>query len=293
MQEIADAGTLRAEMFNARCSGARIGLVPTMGYLHAGHLRLIEEARSAEDVVVVSIFVNPTQFGPTEDLDRYPRDPEHDRPLAAAAGVDILFVPDDSTMYPDGPGHQEMWIDPGTLAAHLDGQHRPHHFRGVATVVAKLFNLVQPHRAYFGQKDGQQAVIIDRMTRDLAFPTSVILVPTVREADGLALSSRNVYLSEAQRRQAPSLSHALGVAQAMIRDGQLESEDIERAMKRSIETEAPLARVEFVTVADAHTLAPLARIDRDALIALAVFFGETRLIDNLMVRWVGDVPRFS
>jgi pantoate--beta-alanine ligase len=269
MQEIADARTLRVEMLKARCSGKSIGLVPTMGYLHAGHVRLVSEARAANDVVVVSIFVNPTQFGPSEDLDRYPRDLERDRAIAREADVDVLFVPDVDTMYPDGPGNQEIWVEPGKLAAHVDGASRPQHFRGVATVVAKLFNLVQPHRAYFGQKDGQQAF------------------------DGLAVSSRNVYLSSEERRQAPALSHALAIARAMILDGQRESGLIEDAMKRAIEAEAPLARIEFIAVADAGMLAPSSRVDRDALIVLAVFFGATRLIDNIVVRFVDGAARFT
>jgi pantoate--beta-alanine ligase len=293
MQEIADARTLRVEMLKARCSGKSIGLVPTMGYLHAGHVRLVSEARAANDVVVVSIFVNPTQFGPSEDLDRYPRDLERDRAIAREADVDVLFVPDVDTMYPDGPGNQEIWVEPGKLAAHVDGASRPQHFRGVATVVAKLFNLVQPHRAYFGQKDGQQAFIVDRMTRDLAYDTSVVIVPTVREVDGLAVSSRNVYLSSEERRQAPALSHALAIARAMILDGQRESGLIEDAMKRAIEAEAPLARIEFIAVADAGMLAPFSRVDRDAVIVLAVFFGATRLIDNIVVRFVDGAARFT
>jgi pantoate--beta-alanine ligase len=286
MQEIADTSTVRAEMLKARCSGKSIGLVPTMGYLHGGHERLISEARAVDDLVVVSIFVNPTQFGPSEDLDRYPRDIERDRAVARELGVDVLFVPDVETMYPDGPGSQEIWLEPGELAAHLDGASRPGHFRGVATVVAKLFNLVQPQRAYFGQKDGQQAFIVDRMTRELAYDTSIVIVPTVREADGLAMSSRNVYLSNEERKQAPALSHALAAARDMILDGQREFGQIEQAMRRTIELEAPLARIDFIALADTGTLARMTRVDHDALIALAVYFGATRLIDNIVVRFI-------
>jgi pantoate--beta-alanine ligase len=293
MQEIADVRTIRAEMLKARCSGKSIGLVPTMGYLHGGHERLISVARAANDLVVVTIFVNPTQFGPSEDLERYPRDMARDRLIAGEAGVDVLFVPDVDTMYPDGPGNQEVWVEPGSLAAHLDGASRPGHFRGVATVVAKLFNLIQPHRAYFGQKDGQQAFIVDRMTRELAFDTSIVMVPTVREADGLAMSSRNVYLSSEERKQAPAISHALAVARAMILDGRREFEPIEQAMRRSIALQAPLARIDFIAVADTTTLAPVSRIDHDALVALAVYFSATRLIDNIVVRFIDGVAQIT
>jgi pantoate--beta-alanine ligase len=293
MQEIADVRTIRAEMLKARCSGKSIGLVPTMGYLHGGHERLISVARAANDLVVVTIFVNPTQFGPSEDLERYPRDMARDRLIAGEAGVDVLFVPDVDTMYPDGPGNQEVWVEPGSLAAHLDGASRPGHFRGVATVVAKLFNSIQPHRAYFGQKDGQQAFIVDRMTRELAFDTSIVMVPTVREADGLAMSSRNVYLSSEERKQAPAISHALAVARAMILDGRREFEPIEQAMRRSIALQAPLARIDFIAVADTTTLAPVSRIDHDALVALAVYFSATRLIDNIVVRFIDGVAQIT
>jgi pantoate--beta-alanine ligase len=293
MQEIADAWTLRAEMLKARCAGKSIGLVPTMGYLHGGHAQLMSEARAVNDLVVVSIFVNPTQFGPAEDLDRYPRDLERDRAIARETGVDVLFVPDVETMYPAGPENQEIWVDPGKLAVYLDGASRPGHFQGVTTVVTKLFNLVQPNRAYFGQKDGQQAFIVQRMARDLAFETSVVIVPTVREPDGLALSSRNVYLSNEERKQAPALSHALSVARAMILEGRRESARLEAAMRRAIEAEAPLARIDFVTVADIATLTPISTVERDTLIALAVFFGSTRLIDNLIVRVLDGLPRFT
>jgi len=270
-----------------------LGFVPTMGYLHGGHERLISEARASDDLVVVSIFVNPTQFGPSEDLDRYPRDIGRDRAISREASVDLLFVPDVDTMYPDGPGSQKIWVEPGQLAVHLDGASRPGHFRGVATVVAKLLNLIQPHRAYFGQKDGQQAFIVDRMTRDLAFDTSIVIVPTVREADGLAMSSRNVYLSVEEREQAPAISHALAVARAVILDGQRDFEPIEQAMRRTIELEAPLARIDFIAAADTDTVAPVSRIDHDALIAVAVYFGGTRLIDNIVVRYVEGVAQVT
>lgn len=202
MDEVTDAASLRARLASARSAGGSIGLVPTMGYLHAGHMRLISRARADNDVLVVSLFVNPTQFGPSEDLDRYPRDLGRDRALTKEAGVDVLFLPSMETMYPDGPSHQEVWVEPGSLATYLDGASRPSHFRGVATVVTKLFNLVQPQRSYFGQKDFQQALIVQRMARDLAFDTCIVIVPTVRDDDGLAVSSRNVFLSSHEREQA-------------------------------------------------------------------------------------------
>lgn len=293
MREIPDAQTIRSETLRARCAGKTIGLVPTMGYLHEGHLRLISEARAANDLVVVSIFVNPTQFGPSEDLDRYPRDLDRDRALIKLAGVDLLFVPDEATVYPRGPDHQEVWLDPGKLAATLDGASRPHHFRGVATVVAKLFVLMQPDRAYFGQKDGQQAFIVTALARDLAFDTAVVVVPTVREADGLALSSRNVYLSSEQRRQAPALYQALREARSMIAAGERNAVRIETAMLHVVKQTAPDARIDFITVADARSLAPMPRLDTDAFIALAAFFGSTRLIDNVVVRFVDGSPHFT
>jgi pantoate--beta-alanine ligase len=293
VQEIVAASTLRIEMQKARCSGRSIGLVPTMGYLHGGHVALIAEARAGNDLVVVSIFVNPTQFGPWEDLDRYPRDLQRDRSIARDAGVDVLFLPDLEVMYPDGPDGQHVWVDPGALALNLDGASRRGHFRGVATVVAKLFNLVQPDRAYFGQKDGQQAFIVHRMVQDLAFATTIEIVPTVREADGLAMSSRNIYLSDQERRQAPALRHALSVARELILSGQRESASIENSMQQVIAAEAPLAQIDFITVADAGTLAPTPTLHGDTLIALAVSFGATRLIDNMIVRFEHGVPNFS
>lgn len=294
MHRIEDAVSLRKLVRDARCSGRSVGLVPTMGYLHEGHLRLIDEARAGTDFVVMSLFVNPTQFGPQEDLDRYPRDLERDSSLAANRGVDILFSPATSTMYPDGSHGQEVWVDPGRLAHHLDGAARPGHFRGVATVVAKLFNLVQPDRAYFGQKDAQQAIILSRMARDLAYAVEVIVVPTVRAEDGLALSSRNVYLTAEERMQAPVLYRALREARSRIEAGQRDPRELERSIRECIAERAPLARVDFANVADLETLQPAEeQLSRDTLIALAVFFGSTRLIDNQIVRFVDGTPRFS
>jgi pantoate--beta-alanine ligase len=293
MEEIEDTPTLRAALMKARCAGHSIGLVPTMGYLHDGHMRLVSKARADNDVVVASIFVNPTQFGPTEDLQRYPRDLDRDRARARGAGVDVLFVPDVQTMYPDGPDHQEIWIEPGSLAAHLDGAGRPLHFRGVATVVTKLFNLVQPHRAYFGQKDGQQALIVQRLVRALAYDIAIVIVPTARDADNLALSSRNVYLSEEERKHATAIPRALALARALILAGQRDSREIVEGMQELIEREAPHARVDFIEIAATATISPVSTIDGDAMIALAVYFGGTRLIDNTIVRFVAGQPHFE
>jgi pantoate--beta-alanine ligase len=286
MDEVTSPHELRAYVREARCRVQSIGLVPTMGYLHEGHLALIRQARSENDVVIASIFVNPAQFGPAEDFGRYPRDIEHDRRLASQAGVDLLFVPEMETMYPGGVDAQRIWVEPGSLADHLCGASRPGHFRGVATVVAKLFAMIQPDRAYFGQKDAQQAVIITRLARDLAFSVEIRVLPTVRESDGLALSSRNVYLSPDERKQAVALHRALQSAQAAIEAGERDAQRLEAAMREDVARIAPLARIDYATVADLETLQPVkGAIERDVLIALAVFFGPTRLIDNAIVKF--------
>lgn len=294
MKETGSPAEVRKIVLQARCHGSSVGLVPTMGYLHAGHLRLAEEARRQNDLVVMSIFVNPTQFGPQEDFARYPRDLERDRALARQAGVNLLFVPDLDTLYPNGPEDQLVWVDPGPLAAHLCGASRPGHFRGVATIVTKLFNLVQPDRAYFGQKDAQQGMIVSRMARDLAFPIEIVLVPTVREPDGLALSSRNVYLSADARDQAVALSGALQQARVLIETGERDAQAIEQALHRYLGRHAPTGRIDYVMVADLTTLQPVrGALPRQALVALAVYFGSTRLIDNVIVRFVNGAPQFS
>jgi len=293
MREITTAGEIRTATAEARCAGRSIGLVPTMGSLHAGHLALAAAARGENDLAVMSLYVNPTQFGPNEDFERYPRDLGNDRRLAADAGVDILFAPAPEVMYPSGAAAQRVWVDPGSLAAHLCGASRPGHFRGVATVVAKLFHLVSPDRAYFGQKDGQQAAIIQRMTRDLAFPTEIRVLPTVRESDGLALSSRNVYLSPEERAQAPALSAALRWAGERVAHGDRDPRTLEAGMRALILERAPLARIDYVTVAEAESLQPASAPIGDALIALAAYLGTTRLIDNVMVRFDGGTLRVT
>jgi pantoate--beta-alanine ligase len=294
MREAKEVAALRDIVRRWRRENRAIGFVATMGYLHAGHLSLVEQARSENDRVVMSIFVNPTQFGPAEDFDRYPRDLKQDRRLGRQGGVDVLFTPTIETMYPGGAESQQVWVDPGPLAAHMCGASRPGHFRGVVTVVAKLFHMVQPDRAYFGQKDGQQALIITRLARDLSFPVDVRIVPTIREPDGLALSSRNVFLSPGERAQAVVLSRSLQLAREAMSAGEQDAPRLEAMMRAFITENAPLACIDYVTVADLDTLQPIDRdVVGDALVAVAAFFGSTRLIDNLMVRRFEDGLRFS
>lgn len=252
-----------------------VGLVPTMGALHAGHIALIERARAECASVVVSVFVNPTQFGPGEDFERYPRDLETDMRACREHGVDVVFAPDVPTMYP--PGHATT-VDPGPLAGVLEGAVRPGHFRGVATVVSILFGLVRPDRAYFGQKDGQQAVVVHHVVRDLAMPLDVVVVPTVREADGLALSSRNAYLSASERAGAPVLHRALRAAADEYRRGERSGARL-RARMAEVLREEPLGTPDYVSAADASTLEELEVLDRPALLSLAVRFPSARLID--------------
>jgi pantoate--beta-alanine ligase len=250
-----------------------------MGYLHAGHLSLVERAKAECGVVAVSIFVNPTQFAPSEDFTRYPRDIPRDLNLLREAGADLVFTPTPQEMYPEGfAAHVEV----GAVAKPLEGVSRPHHFAGVATVVAKLFNIVQPTRAYFGQKDAQQVVVIRRMARDLDFPLEVVAAPTIREADGLAMSSRNVYLSPEERREAPVLFRALSEAKRRFDGGERNAEALRRAM-REVLAGAPNAEVDYVSLADVETLEELREVGADALASLAVRFGRTRLIDNMLL----------
>lgn len=265
--------------------GLAWGFVPTMGYLHAGHLALVARARAENARTAVSIYVNPTQFAPTEDLSRYPRDLARDLTLLEEAGVDLVFTPSDAVMYP--PGFQ-TYVTVEGVTRPLEGAARPTHFRGVATVVAKLFHIVQPHRAYFGQKDAQQAVVIRQMAADLNFGLTVVVCPTVREADGLALSSRNVYLLPAERAAAPVLRRALLAAGAALAAGERQAEVLRAGLRTMISAES-LARLEYVSVAHPLTLAELATVGEDgALVSLAAFFGRTRLIDNLL--WPEPAP---
>jgi len=281
MKVVRTVSALRREVARARAQGARIGFVPTMGALHEGHLSLIRRARRETDYVVVSIFVNPTQFGPGEDYDRYPRTFADDRRAAAEAGTDLIFAPTVSEMYPEG---FSTYVEvTGGLTAGLCGRSRPGFFRGVATVVTKLFNQVQPDVAYFGQKDPQQAVVVKRMVRDLDLPVRIVVCPIVREPDGLALSSRNRYLSPEERRQATVLYQALRRAEELFAAGVRETARLKRSL-RAVIRKAPAARIDYVEVVDAETMEPLRVIDRPALVALAVFIGQTRLIDNTVLR---------
>jgi pantoate--beta-alanine ligase len=256
-----------------------VGLVPTMGYLHAGHISLAERAKKACASVVVSIFVNPAQFGPAEDLAKYPRDLPHDLALLEAAGADLVWTPTPEGMYP--PGFQ-TWITVEGLTAPLEGAQRPGHFRGVTTVVAKLFNAVQPQKAYFGQKDAQQAAVIRRMTKDLDFPIEIIVCPTVREADGLAMSSRNAYLNPEERKAATVLFRALTAAKSAYESGERTGDALRKIMTDTINAE-PLARLQYASCADYDTLVELEKVVGKTLLSMAVFVGKTRLIDNFVL----------
>jgi pantoate--beta-alanine ligase len=269
-----------ADMRRARRESAgSVGLVPTMGALHEGHLSLVRHARAHDDTVVASIFVNPTQFGPGEDYARYPRDPDRDLALLRDLGTDFVFMPPAEDVYPEG---FDTYVQVEKLTQRLEGAHRPGHFRGVATVVTKLFNVVQPHRAYFGQKDAQQLAVIRRLTRDLDLPVEVVGLPTVREPDGLAMSSRNTYLSAKERQAAVVLHRSLEAAQELWRSGVHDASRIRGRMNEVLAAE-PLARIDYVSVAEAEALEELETVDREALVSLAVRFGSTRLIDNVML----------
>ena len=270
---------MKTEADRLRCAGKRIGLVPTMGFLHEGHLSLIRMAKLHTDSTVLSIFVNPLQFGPKEDFSKYPRDLARDQSMAIKEGVDILFCPPDEEMVL--PGFC-AFVHVETLTDILCGASRPGHFRGVTTIVAKLFHAVKPHVAVFGQKDAQQAVVIRRMVRDLNMDINVLVAPIVREPDGLAMSSRNFYLSPAERNDALVLSQSLKTAESMIQQGELNAAMIAGAVRGMIESKKS-ARIDYVAVVDPDTLKPIDRIESKALIAVAVFVGTTRLIDNMVV----------
>jgi pantoate--beta-alanine ligase len=259
---------------------APVGLVPTMGYLHAGHMSLVQAAKESCASVITSIFVNPSQFGPHEDLASYPRDMPRDLKLLEEAGVDLVWAPTVADMYP--PGFQ-TWVTVEEVTQPLEGGRRPGHFRGVATVVAKLFNAVGPDKAFFGQKDAQQCVVVRRMARDLDFPLEVVVCPTVREVDGLAMSSRNVYLNPAERQAAPVLYRALSAARQAFESGERRAERLREMVRLTIQSE-PLANLQYISCADADSLSELeGEIAAPALLSLAAFFGKTRLIDNLIL----------
>ena len=272
-------GEIRSLIKKARSHGKTIGLVPTMGALHTGHISLIKAAAEQTDFVVVSIFVNPTQFGPTEDFDKYPRPFEQDLQICRDNGVNLVFAPSSEEMYNKD---SLTWVDVDKLTEPLCGRARPGHFRGVTTVCAKLFNIVLPDKAFFGQKDAQQAIVIKRMVADLNMPLDIVVCPTVREEDGLAVSSRNKYLSDSERKDAPLIYEALQKAQAMIASGTKEIQKITDEM-RKILSRSKLIEPEYVEIVDTETLQPAKTAEGKVLIAIAAKLGSTRLIDNITV----------
>ena len=279
MEKVRTVAEIKEIVNECRKGGKTIGLVPTMGYFHEGHLSLMREAGKNSDIQIVSIFVNPSQFGPGEDYKRYPRDLERDEKLAEAEGVDFLFVPEVPEMYP--PGYS-TFVEVDGLSDGMCGRSRPGHFRGVATVVTKLFNLIRPDVAYFGQKDAQQAVIIKRMVADLNMDTEIKVLPVVREKDGLAMSSRNEYLSSEERKSATVLYRALLKGRDEIIAGEKSVSEIKKKVSEIIESEKP-ARIDYVAIVDPETLNEKLTVDGPALIAVAVWIGKTRLIDNIVV----------
>jgi len=278
MRVVRTIADLRALLRPLREAGKRIGFVPTMGFLHEGHGALIRQSAARCDATVVSIFVNPTQFGPSEDLASYPKDLERDQNLCLEAGTTVLFLPEASEIYPTG---FQTHVEPGRLAEPLCGRFRPGHFRGVATVVAKLFNMVEPDLAFFGQKDFQQTVVIRRMARDLNLPVDVVVVPTVREADGLALSSRNTYLDEDARRRALRLSQGLLSAKAAFEAGERDGAKLVEIARKPL---SGVDSVQYLELVDTQNLEPIqGLVDRSAALCVAAYVGSTRLIDNVLL----------
>jgi pantoate--beta-alanine ligase len=261
-------------------SGKTIAIVPTMGALHDGHLSLIRRAAQKADIVVATVFVNPTQFGPHEDFNRYPRDPKGDIRKIREAGADIVFMPKRTDMYPDG---YETYISVEHMTGVLEGKSRPGHFRGVTTIVAKLFNIVQPDFALFGMKDYQQAMVLKRMVKDLNWPITMIICPTMREKDGLAMSSRNRYLSPELRAQAPALYRALKTAHLMVRDGITRSSDIKRKMRSTITKSAPDSEIDYIAITEMESLKAVSSVTKNIVASLAVRLGPVRLIDNMKI----------
>ena len=257
-----------------------VGLVPTMGALHSGHLSLIDQARADNLTVVVSIFVNPTQFEDPKDLEKYPRDMEGDLDLLRRHGVDLVYAPAPEEVYPEG---FDTWVDVGPLADKLEGIHRPGHFRGVATVVSKLFNVMRPNRAYFGQKDGQQTVLIQKLARDLDMGVEVVVMPTIRESDGLAMSSRNVQLSPEQRQAAPVVHRALCQSHLLWTQGERDGDTLRDAARTVLQSESRVESIDYVSVAGMLTLDELERVDGRAMVSTAVQMGAVRLIDNIVL----------
>ncbi|MDP6501240.1 MAG: pantoate--beta-alanine ligase [Dehalococcoidales bacterium] len=269
-----------AEMKRARSElNGKVGLVPTMGYLHEGHLSLIKQARTENLTVLASIFVNPTQFGPNEDFERYPRDYSHDLTMLEKEKTDLVFMPSVAEMYPP---NFNSWVEVDKITARLEGASRPGHFRGVTTVVAKLFNIVQPSRAYFGQKDAQQTLVIKKMVADLNMNLDVITCPTVREPDGLAMSSRNSYLTSEERQAATIVPQALNLASQLWSEGEKDADKIRQGMTDLIKQQ-PLAAIDYVSIADTETLEELDQVKPPALVSLAVKIGKPRLLDNVVL----------
>ncbi len=264
---------------NVKKNSKTVGFVPTMGYLHEGHLSLLRRAKAENDFVVLSIFINPTQFGNNEDLDKYPRDIERDKALALEAKTDLIFTPTSHEMYPGG---YSTYVDVEGITQGLCGASRPGHFKGVTTIVTKLFNIVAPDKAYFGQKDAQQASVIERMTKELDMDIKIVVCPIVRETDGLAMSSRNVYLSLDERRAALVLSKSLEAAREKVGNGEINVQDIKKMIIENISKE-PLACIDYVEIVDYNTFKKAHTIKDKTLIALAVKFGKTRLIDNIVI----------
>ena len=278
MQIVETIESVRSMVASARGEGKKVGFVPTMGALHAGHLSLVEAAVKECDFVVVSIFVNPTQFGPGEDIDKYPRDLAVDSELCEKAGVDVIFAPAVEEMYPE---KNSSWVSVEGLTDHLCGSSRPGHFRGVTTVCTKLFNIVLPDIAFFGQKDAQQAAVIRRMVKDLNMPLEIAVCRTVREDDGLALSSRNKYLSDEERKDAPLLYKALSECEKAVRGGVIECAELIDIMKKTI-NRSPIIEVEYISIVDAESLEAVSEVSGRVLVALAARLGTTRLIDNII-----------
>ena len=276
MDTVTSVAEMQQRVMSARAAGQQIAFVPTMGFLHQGHLSLLQAGRQQGDLLVLSIFVNPTQFGQGEDFEDYPRDLRRDSELAVTAGVDVIFAPTATEMYPQG---YATYVDVEGITETLCGASRPGHFRGVTTVVNKLFNIVQPHVALFGDKDFQQLAVIRRMTIDLNLPVEIVGMPIFREADGLAMSSRNVYLSAAQRQQALILSQALATARQLVSSGQLDAATIIDKLQAMIAAQ-PEARIDYIKICHQLSLEDQALVGPDSVLLLAVYFGKTRLIDN-------------
>ncbi len=279
MKVIKKIDKMRNEVSGIKSRGMSIGFVPTMGYLHEGHLSLVTESLRKADVTVVSIFVNPAQFGPREDFNEYPRDLNRDSEVLEREGVDYLFVPESDEIYPQG---HKTYVEVYDLQDNLCGRSRPGHFRGVCTVMLKLFNIINPDISFFGQKDAQQAIILKRMVKELNLEMIIEVLPIIREEDGLALSSRNKYLTQEERKAALVLSKSLKEAQSMVEKGQRDSAAIIKEMKEIIGRE-PLAKIDYVEIVDTDKLNPVAKIEKEALVAMAIFIGKVRLIDNTIL----------